>query len=59
MEEIYWRTSVNETAKDIRNNIENIIYTPVWNTTEQDLNDLLKECLRMAELLVKITEEKQ
>ena len=58
MEEIYWGTSVNETAKNIRDNIKNIIYTPVWNSTEQDLNDLLKECLQMADLLVQITEKK-
>ena len=59
MEEIYWGTSVNETAKNIRDNIEKIIYTPVYTSTDQDFNELIKECLRMAELLVQITEEKQ
>lgn len=49
---------MNEIAKDIKNNIENIIYTPCYHSTEEDLNNLLKECLRMAELLVSLTEGK-
>lgn len=50
---------MNEIAIDIKNNIENIMYTMCYRSTEEDLNDLLKECLRMAELLILMSEKNE
>lgn len=47
-----------ETANDIKKKIERILHSPCYRDTEQDLDDLLRECIRIADLLIDITKEK-